>query len=225
MRVPRRQCESANAKRSPAILADPIDAASSAFGPRFEAALTGIDAANAQDPNMAFVRGETGPKELLHGRLVSGWVQTLRPDASEALLLAARAHHIRRWTLPRTSYAPGRRPYLQWRARLHEIHAKEAAAILRSCGYDAETTARVQAIVRKQRLRTDPEVQALEDALALAFLETQLDETIEKVADDQKIVDILQKTWVKMTPAGQQAALSLPLSPRGLALVQRALGG
>lgn len=205
----------------------PADAARAGYhaSSRFRTAIQRIDAANADDPTIVTIRGESGPKELLHGRLVYGWVEHLTAEASEALLLAARAHHLRRWTLPRSAYPAGRRPYLQWRTRLHEIHAEEVAAILAACSYDAETIARVQAIVRKQRLQTDPEVQTLEDALALAFLETQLDDTIAKVSDDEKMAEIIRKTWLKMTPAGQRAALTVPMSPRGLALVQHALEG
>lgn len=193
------------------------------LGERFRRAIAAIDAANADDPETIVLGGERLPKELTHARLATRWVRRLRPDASEALLLAARAHHIRRWTLPRDRYPRDRRGYLRWRTTLHEVHAGEVDAILAALDYDAETRSRVGAIVRKQRLRNDPEVQTFEDALALVFLETQLDETAGKIDDDDKTVDVIRKTWTKMTPAGQQAAAALPLSARGRTLVARAL--
>jgi hypothetical protein len=191
---------------------------------RFTQAIAAIDATNSLDPVDVETAEGLRPKELVHAELLSEWVQSLRPDASEALLLAARAHHIRRWTLPRTSYPPGRGGYLRWRNRLHEIHAEEAASVLGGAGYGVDEIARVQAIIRKEHLRDDPEVQTLEDALCLVFLELQLDELTASLADEPKMVSVLRKAWAKMSPAGREFALRLDLTPEGLALVRSALG-
>ena len=190
---------------------------------RFQRAITAIDEANAADPNVLTVGGKPRPKELAHGEMVTDWVRRLCPDASEALLLAARAHHIKRWHSPRSAYPDGRKGYLRWRTDLHAFHANEVAAIMAAAGYDAETIARTQQIVRKQRLGRDPDVQVLEDAMCMVFLQTQLDDVSEKI-DDEKLIDVLRKTWRKMSPQAQQLALTLDLSPRGLGLVRRALG-
>ncbi|MDZ4826688.1 MAG: DUF4202 domain-containing protein, partial [Actinomycetota bacterium] len=151
---------------------------------RLAAALAAVDAANAEDTNEVTVRGRSGPKELLHAELVTEWVTRLKPDASEPLLLAARAHHLRRWTVPRSSHPPGRVGYLRWRRLLHTQHATELGAILRDAGYDDATIERAQVIVRKEGLGTDPEVQALEDALCLVFLETQLTDLAARLDDE-----------------------------------------
>ena len=90
---------------------------------RLRAALAAIDDANAADPTVVTVRDRTGPKEIIHADLVTEWVLRLRPDADEALLLAARGHHFRRWTVPRSSYPAGRAAYLRWRKDLHAQHA------------------------------------------------------------------------------------------------------
>src|SRR5262249_40521038 len=75
---------------------------------RVQAAWAAIDAANGEDPTIVSVRGRTGPKEILHAELVTEWVTRLDPDAPDALLLAARGHHLRRWTVPRATYPSGR---------------------------------------------------------------------------------------------------------------------
>src|SRR5262245_29671837 len=106
---------------------------------RFSAAIGAIDAANGADPNEIVVDGVTRPKELVHAELVTAWVQQLRPDASEALLLAARGHHFRRWTVPRGSYPTGRRGYLRWRRDLHAQQASELSELLAQHGYDPTT--------------------------------------------------------------------------------------
>lgn len=178
---------------------------------RFEAAIAAIDAANAADPNTIVVAGATRPKELAHAEMVSAWVRRLRPDASEALLLAARAHHLRRWAVPRSSYPEGRAGYLRWRRDLHERHAAEAAEILRAVGYDDDTVARVGEIIRKRNLAADPEVQALEDALCLVFLETQFADLAART-ERAKMVDIVRKTVRKMTPEGVRHAVALAAS-------------
>jgi len=187
-------------------------------------ALRAIDAANAQDPNRIEVRGATRPKELAHAELVSEWVATLAPDASEALRLAARAHHIRRWAIPRTEHPVGRAGYHAWRRALQALHADEVGRILGDVGYDEASIRRVQQLVRKQGLGRDPEVQVLEDALCLVFLETQFAELAARL-DDEKSVDVTRKTLAKMSPEAVARAAALPLGDAERALLARATGG
>jgi hypothetical protein len=189
---------------------------------RLARALDAIDAANAGDPHTIMIDGVSRPKELAHAELMTRWVRTLDPDCSDEQLLAARAHHLRRWTIPRDSYPDGRAGYLRWRAALKRQHADDVGEILRGAGYDDGVVARVQVIVSKQGLGRDPAVQVHEDALCLVFLETQLDELAGKLGDD-KTIDVLQKTAKKMSPAGLQAALGLRFAPDAAALLERAL--
>ena len=193
---------------------------------RLDRAIAAIDAANADDPNTLTVDGVVRPKEQAHAELMTAWVRRLDPDADEAQLIAARAHHLRRWSIPRDDYADGRAGYLKWRTALKKQHADEVASILTTAGYDDDTIARVQRIIRKDGLgRSDDDaVQTHEDALCLVFLETQLDELIDRLGDD-KTVDVLQKTAKKMSERGLAQAGSLSLSERGQRLVARALSG
>ena len=189
---------------------------------RLAAAFAAIDAANADDPVSIEVRGEVRPKELAHAELAVEWVRRLRPDASEALLLAARASHVRRWELPRSAEPEGRAGYLRWKRRLQAHHADVAAELLASVGYDEATIERVRSIVRKEALRTDPEVQALEDALCLVFVETQFGELADQLGEDH-MVEVVVKTLRKMSPSGRAAALELPLDESAARIVGRAL--
>jgi Domain of unknown function (DUF4202) len=189
---------------------------------RLASALAAIDAANADDPNVITVEGVERPKELAHAELMTRWVRTLDPGCSEEQILAARAHHLRRWTIPRDSYPEGRSGYLKWRTALKRQHADDVGTILRAAGYDDESVARVQAIVTKRGLGQDHAVQVHEDALCLVFLETQFDELAGKMGDD-KTAEILQKTAKKMSPAGLDAAKGLRFSPSASALLERAL--
>ena len=173
--------------------------------PTVEDGFAAIDAANADDPH---------GKELDHAERAVGWVRRLRPDADDALLLAARGHHVRRWEIPRSDEPAGRPGYLRWKRRLQQHHAAVLGRVLGDAGFDAGVIERVQQLVRKERLRTDPDVRSLEDALALVFLETQLDDLSGKL-DDDHMVDVLAKTIRKMTPAGVAAALALPVSEDG----------
>ena len=88
-------------------------------------------------------------------------------------------------------------------------------------GYDATTIERVQDIIRKRNLGTDPEVQALEDALCLVFIETQLRELA--ATDDEKMVAIIQKTATKMSSEAIALVGELDLEPSDHALIERAL--
>jgi len=189
---------------------------------RLEAALDRIDGLNAADPNEADVAGERGPKELLHGRRAMWWVQRLDPDATDAQLLAARAHHLRRWLRPRSAYPEGRAGYLRWRTDAKRAHAAEVGDILAAAGYSTDVAEDVGRIIRKEGLATDRRVQTHEDALCLTFLETGLDDLIAQLGDDH-MVEVLAKTARKMSPAGLAAAAELPLSEHARGLLGRAL--
>lgn len=191
---------------------------------RFTDAIARIDAANADDPNSITVDGEERPKEQAHAELVSAWVRRLDPEATELQLLAARAHHLRRWTEPRSAYPEGRSGYLRWRTARKKQHADDVADILAEVGYDASEIERVGAIIRKQGLGSDPQVQTHEDALCLVFLATQLDETLDKLDDDDHRIDVLRKTAAKMSPEALEIAGGLDYSPGSAALLGRALG-
>ena len=189
---------------------------------RFEDAIVAIDAANADDPNQIEVRGERQPKELAHAALMTEWVERLDPTATEAQRLAARAHHLRRWSSPRSSYPDGRAAYLRWRTALRKQHAEEVAGLLIAVGYDDATVARVQTIIRKDGLGSDPQVQVHEDALCLVFLETQLAATTDDLGDD-KMLDVIRKTAAKMSPAGLAQVAELPMREHDRALIAQAL--
>ena len=194
---------------------------------RFDLAVAAIDAANADDPNRIEVGGGEGPKELTHARMVDAWVRRIDPEAGEALLLAARAHHVRRWTVPRDSFAAGRSGYLRWRAHLRGFHADEAERLLRGVGYDDETVDRVRQIVLKQGLTrdpstTDPDVQTFEDALSLVFLETQFAELSARLDDDEKMARIIARTLRKMSVRGREAARDLAYDERARAILEQA---
>lgn len=178
---------------------------------RFEAAIAAIDAANADDPNVLVIDGVERPKEQAHAELMTVWVRRLDANAGEAQLLAARANHLRRWSIPRTDYPEGRAGYLRWRTSLSKQHAADVAEILGQHGYDDDTVVRVQTLVRKQGLGTDPEVQVHEDALCLVFLETQFSGLVERIGRD-KTVDVVAKTLAKMSAAGIEAAGGLDLT-------------
>jgi hypothetical protein len=190
---------------------------------RFGRAIAAIDAANAGDPKRIVVGGETLPKELAHARLVTEWVRRMDPEAGEALLLAARAHHLRRWTIPRASFPEGRAGYLRWRRTLQEQHANEVAEILETVGYDAAAIARVQDLVRKRGLGSDPDVQVLEDALCLVFIETQFHDIAGRLEPD-KLADVVQKTVRKMSPRAVTLALELEIDAADRALLAKILG-
>lgn len=193
-------------------------------GARLAAAFTAIDAANADDPSTIVVRGERRGKEQAHAELMTEWIRTLDPDPSDAQLLAARAHHLRRWTIPRSDFPAGRAGYLRWRRTLGRRHADEVAAILDRVGYPDSTIQEVQRLIRKDGLGTDPAAQVHEDALCLVFVETQLSDLLDRLGED-KAVDVLAKTLRKMSATGIAAACTLPLDDRGRTAVGRAMGG
>jgi hypothetical protein len=194
---------------------------------RFRAAIERFDAANAADPNREpDGAGVEQSRELLYAQRMSEMLERFAPEASEAVRLAARCQHIRRWEIPRNSYPRTPEGYKAWRTRLMDFHADAAAAILRESGYEEETIGRVRSLLRKERLKRDPETQLLEDVIALVFLEHYLAAFVagHPEYDEAKFADILRKTWLKMSPRGREAALAVARIPAALeAAVQRAV--
>ena len=189
---------------------------------RFEAAIRRFDEENSRDPNLEIIEGIARPRELVYAERLTNWVLKLCPDASEELRLAARCQHICRWMIPRNSCEMTRVGYLKWRNDLKKFHADKAGQILREVGYPEETVAKVQALNLKKHFPEDHDSRALEDGLCLVFLEFQFAELAAKTADD-KMVNALQKSWKKMTPAAREQAMKLNYGPREQALIERAL--
>ncbi len=193
---------------------------------KLEKTLRRVDDANRADPNVEGAEKQEVPAALVYGQRMSAWVDRLQPDATEALKIAARAQHIRRWEIPRKDFPMDRAGYFKWRTTLYGYHGEKAGEIMQDTGYDDETIARVKLILSKKKLKTDPDAQTLEDAAALVFLEHHLAEfTAREDMPEEKLIDILQKTWRKMSEQGQQEALKLKLPPELQEIISKALSG
>lgn len=184
--------------------------------------LAAFDTANLEDPNFEQVDGKPQPKEWVYGRRMSERLAEFHPAASEPLQLAARAQHIQRWKIPRSDYPMGRPGYKKWRSDLGHFHGEVAGDIMAAHGYDQETIDRVKALLTKRNLKRDQDVQTLEDVICLVFLQYYLEDFATK-HDEAKLIDIIRKTWRKMSPQGHEAALKLPLSTEIQTLVGKAL--
>lgn len=192
---------------------------------RFKQALAKFDAANADDPNQEVFEGKSYPKELLYAQRMTAMLERFAPDAAEAVQLAVRCQHICRWKVPRNSYPMDGEGYKRWRTNLYKFHGDTAGAIMREVGYDEEIIGKVQALLRKERLKVNPDTQLLEDVVDLVFLEHYLADFVSKYNhyEEDKLLGILRKTWLKMSEKGHAAALQLNYTPEMLAVVKKAL--
>ena len=175
---------------------------------RFDTAVQRLDALNADDPVRVSVNGKETPRLIAEAERVSAWILHLCPDASEALRLAGRAQHLMRWKIARADFPEGRIGYRTWRRAAMDFHALETRRVLESVGYDEDTITRVSEILQKHGLRKNAEVQVMEDALCLSFLEHDFEPFAAKHTDE-KLVHILKETWQKMSPRGHAAAIEL----------------
>jgi hypothetical protein len=188
-----------------------------------EKTLAAFDEANLQDPNREEVNGQMVAKEWIYSQRMSARLQVFCDKPSEALQLAARSQHICRWKIPRSDYPMDRAGYKKWRADLAVFHGETAGRIMAENGYDDESIQRVKDLLLKRGLKRDDEVQTLEDVVCLVFIEFYLEDFAQK-HDEDKLIDIIRKTWNKMSTQGHEAALKLPLSANMLQLVTKALG-
>lgn len=183
-----------------------------------------FDAYNKQDPRSFIWEGISEPQEYFFAVKLYEWVLKLDPAANEELLLASRSQHIGRWEIPREDYPDGRDPYLKWRKNLALHHAAITGRLMKEAGYGDEAIDRVKQIILKQRIKVDPDVQTMENALCLVFLQLQYEEFRKKYEHEpEKIINILRKSLLKMDANGHQLALKLPYSANGLDLINKAL--
>lgn len=177
--------------------------------PNVEQAFFKFDAANATDPNQELFNGVIYPKELLYAKRMTAMLKHYKPDASDTLQLAARCQHICRWKIPRTNFPMDRVGYKCWRIELYKFHGETAGRIMREVGYDDEIITNVQALLRKEKIKVNPECQILEDVVGLVFLEYYLADFINKYShfEEEKLLNILRKTLKKMSEKGREAAL------------------
>lgn len=190
---------------------------------QFQAAIQLFDNANKQDPNKELWEGKEYPKEVLYGERMTVMLNNFDAEASEEVQLAARCQHICRWEIPRDSYEMNRAGYLSWRTNLKKFHAEKASGILELVGYSKEVQEKVSFLLQKKQLKRNADTQTIEDVICLVFLQFYFDPFIEKHSEE-KIIDIVKKTWAKMSDKGHDAALQLSYSDKGLSLVKTALG-
>jgi tRNAThr (cytosine32-N3)-methyltransferase len=183
-----------------------------------------IDTAHAADPARST---EDRPAELVYADCVEAWVARLNPEATPVLRLAARCQHLERWLTPRATFPEGKVGYLNWRRSLYTKQAERARQLLLAAGVPEVEATEAFTWVSKTGLKTNPGTQVLEDAAVLVFLENEIGAFAAQHAEypREKFVDILQKTWRKLSPAAQQAALGLDLPPAIAGLVGEALAG
>ena len=196
---------------------------------KYAKAVALIDAANSEDPNQEIADGKSWPKELLYAHRMSEMLARYAPDADDAQQLAIRAQHIQRWKSARSDYPEGRQGYLQWRTGLYKFHAETAGALLSEAGYDEAFVERVKQAVGKRALKVNQDTQLLEDVTDLVFIEHYMLAFAEKHPeyDEAKWLDIIRKTWKKMSENAREFALSgsIRLPEPLVPLIQKAVSG
>jgi hypothetical protein len=188
----------------------------------FERANTLIDNKNSEDIRLEKFEGQEFPKELLYSKRMSLRLLNFKPDASEELQIAAHAQHICRWKIERNNYSMDKVGYIKWREALKTMHADITTDILKNVGYDSEFIARVSFLIRKKLIKKDKETQTLEDIICLVFLEHYF-EVFAAKHPNEKVIEILKKTWSKMSTEGQAEALKLDYSTKSANLIKQAM--
>ncbi len=185
--------------------------------------LKAIDDANSRDPNKETVEGSGEvAKELIYGQRMTALLAEYSPDASEHLQIAVRAQHIERWKSPRSDFPLGRAGYKKWRSQLSLFHALRAGEIMESHGYGDDDIEKVKYLIQKRQIKRNPETQALEDTACLVFLKHYFADFAAK-HEEAKIMDIVRKTWAKMSDKARNSALEIEYRPDILDLLQKTL--
>lgn len=176
----------------------------------FTKAIALIDKANSEDPNQVTVDGESWSKELLYSHRMSDMLMRYKTDADDVMKISVRAQHIQRWKSDRKEYPMNRKGYHQWRTSLYIFHADTVGLLLEETGYDDEFIDKVKRAVAKKSIKTNEDTMLVEDIASLVFIEYYMLPFVERHPDytEEKWIDIIQKTWRKMTEQAHQFALS-----------------
>lgn len=191
---------------------------------KIEKAFALFDAYNRQDPDQLVWEGTSYPREYFYALQLHGWVLKLSPQAGVPLRLASRCQHIGRWQIPRENYPMDKTGYFKWRQELARFHAETAGKLMEEAGLGPEEILAVRHILLKEHIRTNPEVQVMENALCLVFLQFQYEDFLH-LHEKEKVVRILERSWKKMSEPGREAAMALDYSDDARALLQEAMGG
>jgi len=193
----------------------------------FDKAVSLMDAANSEDPNIEITDAKEWPKELLYSHRMADMLERYKPEKDDVAQLAIRGQHIQRWKSPRSEYPMNRQGYFQWRTQLYKFHAETVATLMAEAGYDDAALERVRKAVGKRALKANEDTQLLEDVASLVFIEHYMQAFADKHPeyDEEKWINIIQKTWKKMSADGQAFALSgsLILPERLTPLIQKSL--
>lgn len=194
----------------------------------FEEAIRLIDSANSEDPNKVTDEyDKVWPKELLYSHRMSDILQRFSPEADDICKLAIRSQHIQRWKSPRSAYPMDRIGYLKWRKDLYKFHANTMGNLMAQAGYGTDDVERARKMVGKKGIKSNPDTQLLEDVVDLVFIEHYMLAFVGKHPEysEEKWIEIIQKTWKKMSEKGQQFALSgaIKLPEPLIPLIQKAL--
>ncbi len=181
-----------------------------------------IDAANAEGPDFVDVDGVSRPKEVLYSERMTAWLNAFDEAAPDTVRIAARAQHICRWTSPRSEFPKTRSGYYEWRIALGAFHADKTGELMASVGYEPERIERVKTLLRKEKIKADPDVQLLEDVICLVFIEHYLDD-FSKDFTEERLIDIIRKTWRKMSDKGHIAAQTIQIPDHVAAVLEKAL--
>ncbi|NOX08577.1 MAG: DUF4202 domain-containing protein [Gammaproteobacteria bacterium] len=188
-----------------------------------------IDVANSEDPNQETADGKEWPKELLYSHRMAEMIERYAPESDDVMKIAVRAQHIQRWKSPRADYPMNRQGYFSWRTDLYKFHAQTTIDLMAQTGYDEESMERVKKAVGKCALKVNPDTQLVEDVIDLVFIEHYMQAFVDKHPeyDEAKWIDIVQKTWKKMSEQGQQYALAgnIKLPEPLIPLIQKAVAG
>lgn len=195
------------------------------FSEKFSAVIEAIDTANADDPRKVLVDGAELPHEQVYSARMRETLSRVYPEASELLHIAAHAQHLRRWDIPRDAYPEGRDGYNKWRRAARQHHVELISQIMDGAGYSASDINHVASLIKKEQLKKDKESQALENIVAIVFIEHYFEDFAEEHDDydKAKIIDIVAKTLKKMSPKGHEAALALPLSQSTRSIIMSAI--
>lgn len=193
----------------------------------YKKAVSLMDAANSEDPNIENADGKEWPKELLYSHRMSDMLERFKPDADDVAKLAIRGQHIQRWKSPRDAYPMDKKGYHLWRTELYKFHADTVANLMAQAGYDEQSLERVKQAVGKRGLKTNKDTQLLEDIAGLVFIEHYMLAFAEKHPEysEEKWISIIQKTWKKMSEDAHQFALGghIKLPEPLIPLIQKSL--
>lgn len=189
---------------------------------QYHKAIIAIEQIHSKDITQEQHNGSLIPAEFLYGKRMLKTLELVSPESSYAMKLAVQCQHLQRWGVPRSSYTYDRRGYHEWRREVMKYQLEQTINLLSSISIDEIDIKWIAQVINAQENKADSNGLIIMDTACLVFLKWYM-EPFAKKHESEKVLDILKKTFRKMSTDAQNLISKLDLPESSLQVLNQAI--